>query len=372
MAIKYHYEKFPPTIELNQELYNLIAKARTELGRYDGFLSTMQGSESLLSPLFVQEAVLSSQIEGTQSTLTEVLEFDGQEGGTKNITTEKRDEIREILNYRIAMDSATNSIKTQQLPLSGRVLKQSHKILMDSVRGNNKNPGEYRKTPVWIGPDKTDITKARFIPIDAQHIDTAISNFEQYTHNNNTQYDDLLKVAILHAEFEAIHPFLDGNGRLGRMFIPLYLYEKELLSSPAFYISSYFEKNRDTYYDLLLDISKNNNWLFWCEFFLKGVIQQAQENLQLAKNIIDFYNELKERIPKISKSQYGITALDFIFSKTYFNSKSFYENANIPKPTAQRLLKTFVNNHILECITGKGRAHNFYIFKRLIDIADGK
>ncbi len=288
------------------------------------------------------------------------------------MTTQKIDEICEILNYRFCpIEDATKTIKTNKLPLSGRLLQQSHRILMNSVRGNNKSPGQYRKIPVWIGHDQTDISKARFIPIESQHIPSAINCFEKFIHYKN-QYDDLIKVAILHAEFEAIHPYLDGNGRLGRMFIPLYLYDKKLLSSPAFYISNFFEKNRDTYYELLLNVSKHNDWLSWCEFFLKGIVEQAGENFNRAQKIIDFYEKLKNQIPKISKSQYGITALDFIFNNAYFNSKKFYQQVGIPKPTAQRLLNIFTQNHILKCIIGKGRTPNFYVFKDLVDIADGK
>ncbi len=366
MNVKYHNNQFPPKIQLDDEIHKLINQARTELGRYDGFLSSMVNSQVLLSPLFTQEAVLSSKIEGTQSTLTEVLEFEAYEG-KQNITEAKRNDIREVLNYRYALNTAVELLKT--LPLSKRVFLACHKELMKNARGKNKVPDEYRKTPVWIGGSSFE--SARFIPIDANKIPQAMSDFEKYLHNSD-EYDDLIKIAILHAEFEAIHPFLDGNGRLGRLLIPLYLWKKDLLSSQSFYMSTYFENDRDSYYDGLLDVSKNENWLDWCKYFLKGVISQSKQNLNRARKITQLYNDLKIKIPTLTKSQYGITALDFIFKVNYFKSTTFYERSKIPKPTARRLLKTLVEKEILQYTPGSGRIPNFYIFKQLIDMADGK
>jgi Fic family protein len=366
MAIHYHHKQFPPNIETSQELNQLLRQARTELGRYDGFLSSMANPTVLLSPLFTQEAVLSSKIEGTQSTLSEVLQFEA--GDNRGISEEKKGDIQEILNYRYAMNKAVE-LMNDGIPLSQRVLKQSHKVLMQGVRGANKAPGKYRKIPVWIGG--TNIETARFVPLEAQHIPKAMGRLENYLHKI-TQVDELIVLANLHVEFEAIHPFLDGNGRVGRLLIPLYLQEKGLLSTPSFYISQYLEKNRDTYYDLLLGVSKAGDWHAWWMFFIQGVIEQAQKNFERATKITLYYQELKASIPDISKSPYGITALDFIFQKTWFNSTDFYKQAQIPKPTAQRLLKVLAENDILEMFVGGGRTPNFYIFKKLIDIADGK
>ena len=368
MAIEYLYNSFPPKIEQDKEIFKLVSEARTELGRYDGFLSSMLNSDILLSPLFLKEAVLSSKIEGTQSTLTEVLEFESDTSKQKNLSQEKGLDIKEILNYRYALAVAIKLLK--KYPLSQKVLKDSHKVLMKGVRGGT-NLGEYRKVPVWIGPNKSDIKVARFIPITADKIPSAMSSLEKFLHYSN-EYDDLIKIAVLHAEFEAIHPFLDGNGRLGRMLIPLYLADKKLLSSPSFYISQYFEKNRESYYDLLLEVSKSNDWLSWCKFFIKGIIEQSQDNFKRAKAINNYYRELKEKIPRITKSQYGIAALDFIFKKNYFSSPVFYKDSKIPKQTAVRLLNVLEKEKILHCVHGLGRNPNFYVFKKLIDIADGK
>ncbi len=369
MSVEYHYNQFPPTLEIDDELHHLINQARTVLGRYDGCLNTMHNADVLLSPLFKQEAVLSSRIEGTQSTLTEVLAYEAHEG-KQNISEEKKDDIREIINYRMAMQEAEKMIN-QGIPLSERVLRAAHEKLMQGVRGENKAPGIYRKIPVWIGSDQTNQESARFVPIQAQNINHAMTLFSNYMNHNN-DHDDLIKVAILHAEFEAIHPFLDGNGRVGRLFIPLYLWQKGLLVTPSFYISAYFEQHRDSYYDLLLQISAKHDWLSWIKFFTQGIITQSEENFARAESINNYYRDLKDKIPSISKSAYGITALDFIFRETYFRGTKFYEKSGIPRAVAQRLLKMFVEENILECIPGRGRTSNFYIFEKLIDIADGK
>ena len=368
MTTKYHYGKFPPQIEIDTELSDLRNQAMLELGRYDGLLASLPNSGVLLSPLLAQEAVLSSRIEGTQSTLTEFLEFEAHDGKQK-IPPEKRNDNQEIFNYRHAMLMAIEDLK--KLPLSERVLLNAHKELMQGVRGRNKSPGKYRKTPVWIGPDKTSNESARFIPIDAQHINSAMSKFSTYIHDDN-RYDDVIKIAILHAEFESIHPFLDGNGRVGRLLIPLYLWQKKLLSTPSFYISEYFEKNKGTYYHLLEKVSANNDWATWIKFFIRGIIIQSQNNFHKAKKIIDYYNQLKDQIPKISKSIYGITALDFIFKNPIFFSTAFYKESDVPRAVAQRLLSVFAEEKILVCVKGQGRMPNWYAFDKLIEIADGK
>ena len=368
MVTTYHYGKFPPkNLAKDKSLQQLINKARENLVRYDGLLLAISNPKVLLTPLLKQESVLSSKIEGTQSSLSDVLEFEADEN--KKINLDKKNDILEVINYRLAIEKATKLLNTY--PLSNKVLLKTHKVLMQGVRGKNKSPGIYRKVPNWIGSDNNK-ENARFIPIDANKIGNAMSEWEKYIHDDNS-LDDFLKVAILHAEFEAIHPFLDGNGRLGRIFIPLYLWQKKILSSPSFYISAYFEKNRQKYYDLLLNISRKNDWASWCKFFLQAIIKQSQDNQNKVKKIMLLFKELRIRIPEITKSQYGITALDYIFNKPYFNSKQFYNEVKIPKPTAQRLLKVFCNSEIL--LLGKkgvGRTPNFYLFSKLLNIVEGR
>ncbi len=368
MSVKYHYNKFPPNNIRHQDLQAIIAGARTELGRYDGLLTAISNAELLLTPLFQQEAVLSSRIEGTQSSLSEVLEFEADRN-TKKFSAEEKHDIQEIINYRLAIEKATGLLS--KYPLSQRILLKSHKILMKGVRGKNSAAGTYRSIPNWIGSGGQNMDDARFIPIDADKIPHAMSQWEKYIHEEDSS-DDLLKAAVLHAEFESIHPFLDGNGRLGRIFIPLFLWNKKLIQSPSFYMSAYFESHRQTYYDRLLNVSKDDQWTEWCHFFLQGIVEESKNNYDRAKRILELYNRLKGKIPSITKSQYGIVALDFIFNRPYFTSTQFYSAANIPKPTAQRLLAVLWREKILLRFKRSGRSPDAHVFKDLMNITEGK
>jgi Fic family protein len=215
--VEYHYGKFPPS-DLNwPKIIPHIGPANAALARYDGLLTSIPNPSVLLSPLTTQEAVLSSRIEGTQSTMGEILEYEAK-GTSKDLSPQKEADINEVLNYRKAVWVALDSLK--KLPLCQRVIKEAHTKLLEGVRGYDQAPGEYRKIANWIGPDKL-IEHARFIPISADKLPEGMSNWEKYIHSETL--DRLIQLAILHAEFEALHPFLDGNGRLGRMFVPLFL-----------------------------------------------------------------------------------------------------------------------------------------------------
>ena len=216
LSIKYHYGKFPPKKIDWSRLVPLIGPANAALARYDGTLAAIPNASILLSPLTTQEAVLSSKIEGTQATMGEVLEYEAEKN-SKGFSHEREADINEVLNYRKAMWHAIDMLK--DLPLCQRVIKEAHQILLSGVRGHGKAPGEYRKTSNWIGPPGCSIDEAKFVPISADKLPDAMSQWEKYIHDDYT--DRLVQLAFIHAEFEALHPFLDGNGRLGRMCVPL-------------------------------------------------------------------------------------------------------------------------------------------------------
>ena len=213
--VHYHSGKFPPEERLDwSALRPHIGPAFSAIARYDGMLEAVPNPDLLLAPMATQEAVLSSRIEGTQATMGDVLEF---EAGHRSGSSERTDEIQEVINYRAAMEHAEEMLR--DLPLSGRVIRETHKILLAGVRGTGRSPGSYRRVPNWIGPPGSTIDNAKYVPINAQHLDEAMSRWEYYIHGDT---DDLLvRTANLHAEFEALHPFLDGNGRMGRMLVPL-------------------------------------------------------------------------------------------------------------------------------------------------------
>ena len=250
-AIHYHKGRFPPQALDWRHLLPLIGPANAAVARYEGVLHGIPNANVLLAPLSTQEAVLSSRIEGTQASFGEVLEFEAA-GEVSGDDAQKLGDIYEVLNYRAALREAV--MLMHRLPLSQRVVKGAHAVLMQGVRGQNKSPGEYRRSAVWIGPAGCAVEQARFVPTSAEDVPDAMSALEVYLHS--AAPDLLVQLAILHAEFEAIHPFLDGNGRLGRLLVPLFLVEKKLLSSPNFYISAYLERHRGEYYERLLAVSR--------------------------------------------------------------------------------------------------------------------
>ncbi len=366
-AVKYHSGEFPPKKLDLERLLPLIGPASSAVARYDGVLSHIPNASVLLSPLTTQEAVLSSKIEGTQATMGEVLEFEA-EGGGKKIPEEKREDIQEVLNYRKAMRHAERLM--QELPLCQRLLKEVHRILLDGVRGQGRAPGEYRRIPNWIGPQGCTIEQARFVPISAGELEEGMGKWDLYI--NSEASDRLLQLAILHAEFEALHPFLDGNGRLGRMCIPLFMHQVSLIQRPMFYISAYFEAKREEYYDRLLAVSKENDWTGWCVFFLDAVRTQAEQNLQKANAVLELYNRMKLKMAEISRSQFAIHALDWIFEKPIFNSPDFIQASGIPKPTATRILRVLREEGILQVWQKpRGSRPSVYAYGDLLNVAEG-
>lgn len=346
-----------------QHLIRLISEANRKLARYDGILHTMPNPVLLLSPLTTQEAVLSSRIEGTQATLEEVLRFEAD----PNQQTDKYADIQEVINYRKATSVAVEEMKRR--PISLNLIKNMHSVLLQSVRGENKARGEFRKIQNWIGKPGSKIENARFVPPDPNELMKGLDNFEKYIHFD--EKDRLVQLAIIHAQFEILHPFLDGNGRIGRILIPLFLFEKKILNTPMFYISAFFESHRDEYYDRLKGVTDNKDWEGWIKFFLQGVIQQSEKNIDKAGSILQLYEMMKEKMISITHSQYSIKALDNLFDMPVFSSTDFIKNSNIPKASAKRILNRLEESDIIDLLAeGAGRRPALYIFKQLIDIAN--
>ncbi|MFH1453960.1 MAG: Fic/DOC family N-terminal domain-containing protein [Armatimonadota bacterium] len=357
----------PDTLPLQKldwfKFVNLIGASNAELARYDGILQGIVNPQVFLSPLTTKEAVLSSRIEGTQATLEEVLEFEASQ--KTDITTEREKDIQEIINYRKSIRFAVDWLGKK--PITLNLIKEIHGILLDSVRGKDKGRGRFRAVQNWIGIPGTPMKQAYYIPPDPMNIMEYLSNFEKYIHYD--EKDRLVQLAIVHAQFEIIHPFLDGNGRLGRILMPLFLYEKQLLNSPMFYISEYFEAHREEYYSRLRGITSGKQWEEWIEFFLKAVIEQSKINSQKAKAILALYNDKKERLQKVTRSHYIIKVLDTLFARPIFSSTDFVDYSGIPKPTASRILQNLEKENIIMIFKkGGGNKANLYIFKKLLQI----
>lgn len=341
-------EKLP--IELSKSLYDceiikLISKANNAMGAYRGFLINTINPMLLISPLVSQEAVLSSKLEGTHATIEDFINYDAG-----NEVSVSKDEMQEVMNYRSALYFALGKMSTisddseegrHKLPLSVRLIKEMHKILLDNVRGQNKSPGEFKTEQNYIG-NSAEIT---FTPLPPELTQDYMANFEQYIHFD--EVDLLVQAALIHCQFEMIHPFKDGNGRIGRLLIPLFLYYREMLPVPTFYMSAYFEKDRTMYLEKLSAVSQKNDYATWIKYFLEGVIQQAEINTLKAKALLDRYNEFKDICISGMSSKYAIPLLDEIFQRPAFKAKQIQKVIPGSKGTLYNMLDEFVARGIL-------------------------
>ncbi len=346
------------------KLIPLVSKSNAILSQYNGLLESMVNPHVLLAPMTMKEATLSSKIEGTQATLSEVFRYEAGESYNQS----KTKDIEEIQNYRKAMLEAEKLLKERPF-IHLNMIRKLHEILLAGVRGNNKARGEFRKTQNWIGTMGSSIEEAKYVPPTPVEMMKALDNWEKYINTDDVE-DILIQLAFIHAQFEIIHPFLDGNGRIGRILIPLFLYSKQYLKLPVFYLSEYLESNREEYYSHLNAITQDNNWQQWIEFFLKAIIYQAEENTKKAKEVLSLYDKMKDRFIQVTKSQYSATALDALFTKPIISSAQFVVDAKIDsRVTANRILQKLVADKILDVIKeGKGNQPSTYAFKDLLAI----
>ncbi|HUT86122.1 MAG TPA: Fic/DOC family N-terminal domain-containing protein [Elusimicrobiales bacterium] len=362
-------EKLPIENLNNEKLTVLLDDASSYLCRYDGFLQNMLNPNILLSPLLRKEAEFSSRIEGTQSTTSEVLEYEAGKKFDKN----KQKEVNVIRNYRYALIEAENYI-AEGKPFSLSLLKQIHHTLMKDARwdGKNSKPGEFRNGPVHIGHYECKPEEATYIPPEHFLVVEYLENWEYYF-KSYTQQNRLIKAAIIHAQFEIIHPFEDGNGRIGRMLITLFLHLSGIIKKPSFYISEYFEKNRTEYYYRLNEISKSKDWQGWIEFFLKAVKEQSRNNIKKTIRISTLYNEMKDKFQEATRSQHLVSALDLFFKRPILSSKIFYEKTKIHRATAYVLLNKLCEKGLIKCLSkGKGHRPSIYVLPSLINLIEDK
>lgn len=340
---------------------DLLGKANRYVARYDGLLQSIVNPEVLLSPLRTQEAVLSSKIEGTQATLEEVMEFEADA-----LQSEKnKGDIFEVINYRMALMEGRRMMNER--PLSLNDILSIHVLLLQGVRGENKAPGSFRKIQNWIGSPGSTMEQARYIPPAVPDMLDGLYNWESYLHDD--EKDVLVQLAIVHAQFEILHPFIDGNGRIGRILIPLFLFHKEIIHQPIFYMSQYLENNRSAYYDALKHITDTGKWEHWIRFFLNGVIQQAEKNIKQTRDIIALYDSMKIVLAEKTHSQWAIRCLDYIFTQPIFNMSDFNTSSKVPKTSASRLVKSMEENQIIICVRrGAGSKPSVFAFRKLLDI----
>jgi Fic family protein len=346
-----------------QELAQKISLANRKLAYFDGVLSSIINPTLFLSPLETKEAVLSSKIEGTITTIDEVLKF---EANIKPDSIYKQQDIQEVLNYRSAMRNAITWIE-REMPFNVSLICNIQKELMEGVRGANKQPGQIRKEQNWIGKPSTSIEQASYIPPEPLGLNDHLKNLIEYI--DRTDQETIIQTAILHAQFELLHPFLDGNGRTGRILIPLFLWQKKMIKAPVFYISEYFEANRDNYYDNLKLISQKGDWENWVNFFLQAVATQADRNALKANQVISLYQDMKTRIADISNSPHVIKILDTIFAFPILESTKFIKMTNLNRQTGNRMINRLKDEKILFTLReAAGRTPETLIFKELMNI----
>ena len=365
----YHLGRFPPDNIEWRRLVTLIGTAREALGRYDGLVSAIPNAEVLLSPLTTQEAVLSSKIEGTNVTMSEVLEIEAG-GDSAEISQAKREDAEEIRNYRAALRAAAGTLDNR--PLSLHLLRGAHSMLMDGVRGRDKSPGAFRDEQNWIGPAGCTIDQASFVPIPQQHLTAGLDQWVTYV-GSVVEPDPLVQLAIVHLEFEALHPFKDGNGRLGRMIIPLFLYDRKLLHGPNFYMSGYLEARREEYVERMRAVSRDGAWTDWCIFFLHGLVEQALVNQERAQAILKLHQRLTLEVPQLLHSQFASSVVDFIFATPVFASGLLVERSGIQQASVLRFLAMLRDAGILRVVRERsGRRPAIYAFSELLNIAEGR
>ncbi len=361
---QYKYKSFSPEkinhewVISNPEINSLLAEANRLTGELNAYSQIVPDVDFFISMHILKEATTSSRIEGTKTNMEEALV------AREDINPEMRDDWAEVQNYIKAINQSISEL--ENLPVSNRLIKMTHKILLSGVRGRHKLPGEFRKSQNWIGSTLKD---AIFIPPHHSEIPELMGDLERFINNEEIQVPHLIRIAIIHYQFETIHPFLDGNGRLGRLLITLYLVSKGVLKKPSLYLSDFFEKNKAYYYDNLMVVRVSGNLAQWIRFFLVGVIETSQSSIQVFKDIISLREEIySHKLPRLgSKTPKGQKLIRRLFHNPIIDARQAASALQISASTANRLIAQFVDLGILSELTGYKRNRK-YIFKEYFDL----
>jgi len=337
----------PEPLNIDWEMQELLSKADRALGRLDGITELLPNPDFFVSMYIRQEAVLSSQIEGTQASLVDVLEFESKGTQAKDV--------KDVLNYIKAINYGLNRLDT--LPLSLRLIKEIHQILLSGTRGSERNPGNFRTTQNWIGPPGCTIKDATFVPPPVHEMNIAMSDLEKFLHDEKIKLPLLIKIGLVHAQFETIHPFLDGNGRMGRLLITFLLCSSGVLKKPLLYLSYFFKKYRNEYYSCLQNIRDNDEWEAWLKFFLRGVYDISQGSTLKAREILQMREAHRERIRTISTN--AVALLEFLYQYPLITVSQVVEQLGMNYHTANRLVAAFEKEGILKNISGTSRNRVF-------------
>lgn len=353
-----HYKSFQPN-PINRKwalddmgLLQLLGQADRELGRLDMYSEYIPNIDLFIRMHVLKEATQSSKIEGTQTNMEEALLE------KEDVALDKRDDWEEVQNYVAAMNEAVARLQT--LPFSARLIRATHKTLMQGVRGKHKQPGEFRHSQNWIGGASID--DAVFVPPVHASIGELIGDIEQFVHNDQQYFPELLKIALVHYQFETIHPFLDGNGRVGRLLITLYLVSRGILKQPVLYLSDFFERNRQLYYDNLMRVREKNDLLQWFRFFLVGVIETAKSSTATFDNILKLQKQVEVQLQTLgSRTANAQKVMNYLYQRPVVNAAKVGEAAGVSLASAYKLIADLERFGILKEITG-GKRGKMYAF----------
>ncbi len=366
-AASYHYGKFPPEQIDLAELFEPLAAALEQLTRYDEKLQNIPNSELLLAPLRQRDAVVSSRMEGTISTLEEVLRLEASASANRVDEVTRSDTI-EVSLYARALRQAESEL-SNGYRLSEHLIRSAHQTLLSYGRGAEKSPGDYKTQQNYVGDRRA--RRVDFIPISPTQLAPGMSSLIEFIQNDKQH--SLLKTAIAHAEFEALHPFEDGNGRVGRMLIPLMLWQQGTLSAPHFFVSDFFERNKDEYIERLRQVSLANAWNEWCKFFLNALESQARANIDVVSKVQKHHEETRARFREVLRSQHFGAAVDYVFANPVFWNNHFVEVADAPASTLRNFTARLVDAELLQVLVRpSGRAPGLYAFPTLLRILESR
>ena len=363
-----HYQQggFPPDARLDwRRLAPLIGPAAAAVARYDALLGTLPESPSLLAVLRIQEAVHSSRIENTYASVTSVLEW---EAGLEPGNPLARDDIREVLSL-LAAESLVRR-RLEEGRMSVNVVREAH-ALLDTSRGQTGSPGEFRQEPVWTGQPGSTVDTATFVPLAADQVPGAMSAWERYIHSDVR--DRLVQIAVQHAEFEGIHPFLDGNGRMGRMLIPHLMWQQGLIRMPVFRLSVRIAARQGFYLDRLLGVSRDDDWTGWCLYFLETLRNQAEDGTRTVSAMLKLYRRVEKWVGEVTRTRYVPPVLDALFARPVFRASDFIAATGLPTRSARRLLDRLEQMFVIEeAVPARGRLPAVMRFPRLLGIVEGR
>lgn len=338
-----------PEIEMDGEIVKLLVDANKQLVKLDTASQLISNADLFISMYVRKEALISSQIEGTQCTLDDVLDPEVEANANLDVS--------DVINYVKATQYALKRL--ERLPLCCRLIREIHEVLMENVRGQDKTPGEFRHSQNWIGPANCSLKDARYIPPNVEDMQTAMSDLEKYI-NENVDYDPLIRVALIHYQFETIHPFLDGNGRIGRLLILLYLMEQRLIEKPVIYISYFLKKNQIEYYDRISEVRRTGNFEQWIRFFLEAVSKAASDSLEAIRQLSVLHDTNVEKLPKTTRSKDNLRAVfDYIEQYPIIDMKRTAKELEVSYNTVAAAVRKLVELGILQETTNAARNRVF-------------